>query len=249
MSAADARAARRGRAGDPELRRAELQLRSPQPPVLRELGQPQLGAGAVAGAAPARRARAGRRRDRLRDRDGARARRAPLRLARAPDDRSSRRSCTRSPRWRCSSCWRRRSALNMFSAEIALVSYTLLILFRNILTGLRAVPGGGARRGARAWACRARQALLRVELPLALPAIIAGLRIAVVTIIALATIVYVDLRPRARRADPHRARRGAVQDRADRRGRPGDRARAARRRAAGAARSELLTPWARARAS
>jgi osmoprotectant transport system permease protein len=35
-----------------------------------------------------------------------------------------------------------------------------------------------------------RQALLRVELPLALPAIIAGLRIAVVTIIALATIVY-----------------------------------------------------------
>jgi osmoprotectant transport system permease protein len=34
------------------------------------------------------------------------------------------------------------------------------------------------------------QALLRVELPLALPAIVAGLRIAVVTIIALATIVY-----------------------------------------------------------
>ncbi|HWF32894.1 MAG TPA: ABC transporter permease subunit, partial [Solirubrobacteraceae bacterium] len=35
-----------------------------------------------------------------------------------------------------------------------------------------------------------RQALVRVELPLALPAIVAGLRIAVVTIIALATIVY-----------------------------------------------------------
>ena len=36
-----------------------------------------------------------------------------------------------------------------------------------------------------------RQMLIRVELPLALPAIIAGLRIAIVTIIALATIVYV----------------------------------------------------------
>jgi osmoprotectant transport system permease protein len=80
--------------------------------------------------------------------------------------------------------------LNVFSAEIALVSYTLLILFRNILAGLRSVPaevldaaeGSGMSR---------RQALLRVELPLALPAIIAGLRIAIVTIIALATIVYV----------------------------------------------------------
>jgi osmoprotectant transport system permease protein len=78
---------------------------------------------------------------------------------------------------------------NVYSAEIALVSYTLLILFRNILTGLRSVPaevldaaeGMGMSRG---------QALLRVELPLALPSIIAGLRIAVVTIIALATIVY-----------------------------------------------------------
>jgi osmoprotectant transport system permease protein len=78
---------------------------------------------------------------------------------------------------------------NVYSAEIALVSYTLLILFRNILTGLRGVPaevldaaeGMGMSRG---------QALWRVELPLALPAIVAGLRIAVVTIIALATIVY-----------------------------------------------------------
>src|SRR5438270_6290145 len=78
---------------------------------------------------------------------------------------------------------------NVYSAEIALVSYTLLILFRNTLTGLREVPsevldaadGMGMTRG---------QSLLRVELPLALPAIIAGLRIAVVTTIALATIVY-----------------------------------------------------------
>jgi osmoprotectant transport system permease protein len=80
--------------------------------------------------------------------------------------------------------------LNVFSAEIALVSYTLLILFRNILAGFRAVPtevldaaeGMGMSRG---------QALLRVELPLALPSIVAGLRIAIVTIIALSTVVYV----------------------------------------------------------
>jgi osmoprotectant transport system permease protein len=80
--------------------------------------------------------------------------------------------------------------LNVFSAEIALVSYTLLILFRNILAGFRAVPtevldaaeGMGMSRG---------QSLLRVELPLALPSIVAGLRIAIVTIIALSTVVYV----------------------------------------------------------
>jgi osmoprotectant transport system permease protein len=78
---------------------------------------------------------------------------------------------------------------NVYAAEIALVIYTLLILFRNILTGLQSVPadvvdaatGMGMSRG---------QALVRVELPLAIPAIIAGLRIAVVSTIALATIVY-----------------------------------------------------------
>jgi len=79
--------------------------------------------------------------------------------------------------------------LNVFSAEIALVSYTLLILFRNILTGLRAVPEE-VLDAAEGMGMSRRQTLLRVELPLALPAIVAGLRIAVVTIIALATIVY-----------------------------------------------------------
>jgi osmoprotectant transport system permease protein len=78
---------------------------------------------------------------------------------------------------------------NVFSAEIALVSYTLLILFRNILTGLRGVPAE-VLEAAEGMGMSRRQALLRVELPLALPAIVAGLRIAVVTIIALATIVY-----------------------------------------------------------
>jgi osmoprotectant transport system permease protein len=78
---------------------------------------------------------------------------------------------------------------NVYSAEIALVSYTLLILFSNILTGLRSVPDE-VLDAAEGMGMSRRQALLRVELPLALPSIIAGLRIAVVTIIALATIVY-----------------------------------------------------------
>jgi osmoprotectant transport system permease protein len=78
---------------------------------------------------------------------------------------------------------------NVYSAEIALVSYTLLILFRNILTGLQGVPVE-VLDAAEGMGMTRTQALLRVELPLALPSIVAGLRIAVVTIIALATIVY-----------------------------------------------------------
>ena len=78
---------------------------------------------------------------------------------------------------------------NIYAAEIALVSYTLLILFRNILTGLRDVPGV-VLDAAEGMGMTRTQQLLRIELPLALPAIIAGLRIAIVTTIALATIVY-----------------------------------------------------------
>ena len=78
---------------------------------------------------------------------------------------------------------------NVYAAEIALVSYTLLILFRNILTGLRGVPAE-VLDAAEGMGMTRMQVLKRVELPLALPAIVAGLRIAVVTIIALATIVY-----------------------------------------------------------
>jgi osmoprotectant transport system permease protein len=78
---------------------------------------------------------------------------------------------------------------NVYTAEIALVSYTLLILFRNILAGLREVPDDVIDAAEGMGMSRA-QLLLRVELPLALPAIVAGLRIAVVSTIALATIVY-----------------------------------------------------------
>jgi osmoprotectant transport system permease protein len=77
--------------------------------------------------------------------------------------------------------------LSRTTAEVALISYTLLILFRNTLTGLREVPAE-VRDAARGMGMSATQSLLRVELPLALPAIIAGLRIATVTVISLATV-------------------------------------------------------------
>src|SRR5262245_14137642 len=79
------------------------------------------------------------------------------------------------------------TGLTRLSAEIALVSYTLLILFRNIVTGLREVPPD-ALEAAQAMGLTRRQTLFRVELPLALPAIMAGLRIATVTTISLATV-------------------------------------------------------------
>jgi osmoprotectant transport system permease protein len=79
------------------------------------------------------------------------------------------------------------TGLTRLSAEIALVSYTLLILFRNIVTGLREVPPD-ALEAAQAMGLTRRQTLLRIELPLALPAIMAGLRIATVTTISLATV-------------------------------------------------------------
>jgi osmoprotectant transport system permease protein len=77
--------------------------------------------------------------------------------------------------------------LSVLTVEIALVSYTLLILFRNMLAGLRGVPED-VRDAARGMGLTDRQVLWRVELPLALPAVMAGLRIATVTVISLATI-------------------------------------------------------------
>jgi osmoprotectant transport system permease protein len=73
------------------------------------------------------------------------------------------------------------------TVEIALVGYTLLILFRNTLAGLRSVPPE-VLEAARGMGLTQTQTLWRVELPLAVPAIVAGLRIAVVSTIALATV-------------------------------------------------------------
>ena len=84
------------------------------------------------------------------------------------------------------------TGLTVTTVEIALVGYTLLILFRNIVNGLRGVPED-VLEAARGMGLTPRQTLLRVELPLALPAIIAGIRIATVTTISLATVAALVL--------------------------------------------------------
>jgi osmoprotectant transport system permease protein len=77
--------------------------------------------------------------------------------------------------------------LTLWTAEIVLVSYTLVMLVRNMIAGFRAVPpdvleaadGMGYTNAQRLW---------RVELPIATPIIIAGVRIATVTTMGLVTI-------------------------------------------------------------
>jgi osmoprotectant transport system permease protein len=73
------------------------------------------------------------------------------------------------------------------TAEIGLVGYTLLILLRNLLTGLDAVPED-VRDAARGMGFARWQTFTRVELPLALPALFAGIRVATVTTIGLVTV-------------------------------------------------------------
>jgi osmoprotectant transport system permease protein len=75
------------------------------------------------------------------------------------------------------------------TALIALTSYTLLILFRNIITGLDGVPAE-ARDAAQGMGLTDRQLLWRVELPLAMPAIFAGIRIATTTTVGLASLAF-----------------------------------------------------------
>jgi osmoprotectant transport system permease protein len=84
------------------------------------------------------------------------------------------------------------TGLTVTTVEIALVAYTLLILYRNILEGLRAVPAD-VKEAARGMGLTPRQTLFRVELPLAAPAIIAGLRIATVSTISIATVAALVL--------------------------------------------------------
>ena len=73
------------------------------------------------------------------------------------------------------------------TVEVVLVGYTLVILFPNIVAGLRSAPPD-VLEAALGMGLTRRQLLWRVELPLAVPAIIAGLRIAVVSTISIATI-------------------------------------------------------------
>jgi len=73
------------------------------------------------------------------------------------------------------------------TAEIALVGYTLLILIWNTVAGLDAVPAD-AREAATAMGYSPSARLIRVDLPLALPYVFAGLRIAAATVIGLVTV-------------------------------------------------------------
>jgi osmoprotectant transport system permease protein len=70
---------------------------------------------------------------------------------------------------------------------IPLVLYTLFVLYRNTLAGLRGVPAE-VLESARGMGLTPRQTFFRVELRLAVPTILAGLRIATVSTISIATI-------------------------------------------------------------
>lgn len=75
------------------------------------------------------------------------------------------------------------------TAIVALVAYSLLIIFRNVTTGLDNVPSE-AKDAGRGMGLTERQLLWQVELPLALPEIMAGLRIATTTTVGLATLAF-----------------------------------------------------------
>ena len=79
------------------------------------------------------------------------------------------------------------TGFSILTAEIGLVSYTLLILIRNIVVGLNSVPDD-VREAARGMGYRPFAELLGIDLPLAIPAIVGGMRIATVTTIGLVTV-------------------------------------------------------------
>lgn len=80
--------------------------------------------------------------------------------------------------------------LSLWTAVIPLATYTLLILYRNIVAGFRSVPPE-IHEAALGMGYTPRARLLRVELPLAIPLIMAGVRLASVTLIGLVTVASV----------------------------------------------------------
>lgn len=79
------------------------------------------------------------------------------------------------------------TGLSYTTALIGLVGYTLLILIRNVVAGLDGVPED-VRAAALGMGYGPRQMLWRVDVPLALPVIVAGVRLAMVTTIGLVTV-------------------------------------------------------------
>lgn len=73
------------------------------------------------------------------------------------------------------------------TAIVALTAYTLQIIYRNVVAGLANVPAASKDAG-RGMGMTDQQLLWRVELPLAVPELVAGLRIATVSTVAIATL-------------------------------------------------------------
>ncbi|HEX6349662.1 MAG TPA: ABC transporter permease [Candidatus Dormibacteraeota bacterium] len=79
------------------------------------------------------------------------------------------------------------TGLTIVTAEVGLISYTILILVRNIVVGLDGVPAE-IREAATGMGYRPARRLLTIDIPLALPVIMAGVRLATVTTIGLVTV-------------------------------------------------------------
>jgi osmoprotectant transport system permease protein len=79
------------------------------------------------------------------------------------------------------------TGLSVLTAEIGLIGYTLLILIRNIVAGIDGVDPA-IKEAAIGMGYTRRRVLLQIEVPLAMPVIIAGIRIASVTTIGLVTV-------------------------------------------------------------
>jgi osmoprotectant transport system permease protein len=79
------------------------------------------------------------------------------------------------------------TGITVTTIEIPLIAYTLFVLYRNIVAGLRGVSPE-VLESARGMGLTRAQTFLRVELPLAAPAILAGLRVASVSTISIATV-------------------------------------------------------------
>ena len=82
------------------------------------------------------------------------------------------------------------TGLSLVSVLIPLVTYTLLILVRSIVAGFRGVPAD-VLEAAEGMGYTRTQRLFRVELPLAVPMMITGLRLATVTTIGLAVVASI----------------------------------------------------------
>ncbi|MDF1594574.1 MAG: ABC transporter permease [Acidimicrobiia bacterium] len=79
------------------------------------------------------------------------------------------------------------TGLSILTAEIGLVSYTLLILIRNIVAGIDGTPDS-VREAALGMGYTDRRILWEIQVPLAVPVIVAGLRVASVTTVGLVTV-------------------------------------------------------------